>query len=401
MASINILVDKCVGCRQCLNACPFGAIKMEEMKAIILENCTLCGSCVSECRFQAINFVKDEVTVKNLSDYTGIWIFAQQKNGEVSEVVFELLGEAIKLARKLKTDVCAVILGENIEDSTKKLIAFGADKVYKIENKELKDFNDEVYAEILGQLINDYKPEIVLFGATTFGRSLAPRIASRLNTGLTADCTILEIDEEKRLLLQTRPAFGGNLMATIICPNHRPQMATVRAKVMKAIEPNFDRKGKIITLNVNIPTDLRVEILEIMDSLESIINIEEADIIVAAGRGIGNIKNIPLIEEFARVIGGAVAASRPVIDAGWLDYPHQVGQTGKTVAPKIYFALGISGAIQHLAGMSKADVIVAINNDREAPIFKVASYGIVGDLTDILPELIKTFRDKFNKIILA
>ncbi|HZK70381.1 MAG TPA: electron transfer flavoprotein subunit alpha [Clostridia bacterium] len=399
MASIDILVHKCIGCKQCLKECPFGAIKMEKKKAVILDNCTLCGSCVSACRFQAINFVKGEVIAKDLSAFKGIWIFAQQKNGKVSEVVFELLGEAIKLAEKLKTDVSAVILGESLKDATKKLITYGADKVYKIENKELKDFNDEIYADILRQLINEYKPEIVLFGATTYGRSLAPRIASKLNTGLTADCTILEIDEEKKLLLQTRPAFGGNLMATIICPNHRPQMATVRPKVMKAIEPNFNRTGHIISPKVNLRTALKVKVLDIVDIMKSEIAIEEADIIVAAGRGIGNIKNIRLIEEFAREIGGAVAASRAVIDAGWLEYPHQVGQTGKTVAPKIYFALGISGAIQHLAGMSSSDVIVAVNNDPEAPIFKIARYGIVGDLTEVLPELIRTFREKMKKTV--
>jgi electron transfer flavoprotein alpha subunit len=246
------------------------------------------------------------------------------------------------------------------------------------------------------QLVEKYKPEIVLIGATTYGRSLAPRVASRLNTGLTADCTGLEIDPEKKILLQTRPAFGGNLMATIICPNHRPQMSTVRPKVMKPLEPDFSRSGEIIQPNVVIPENLKVKVLDVVQTVCETVSLSEADIIVSGGRGLGDAKNYALVEELARVLGGAAGASRAIVDAGWVDYSHQVGQTGKTVGPKVYFACGISGAVQHLAGMSSSDIIIAINKNPDAPIFKIATFGIVGDVREILPELIKQFKERLN-----
>lgn len=262
MSSIKVLKDKCVGCKLCVNSCPFGAIKMEDRKAVILDNCTLCGSCVSTCKFNAIELLKDEVARIDTSEYRGIWVFAEQKDGVIEGVALELLGEARKLAADLNTDVSAVLLGENLEGAAKELIAYGADYVYSIDNGDLAKYNDELYADIITKLIKDKKPDIVLFGATIYGRSLAPRISSRLTTGLTADCTILEIDPEKKILLQTRPAFGGNLMATIVCPNHRPQMATVRPKVMKAMEPDYTREGKVITPDVEIPKVSRVKVLE-------------------------------------------------------------------------------------------------------------------------------------------
>ena len=241
-----------------------------------------------------------------------------------------------------------------------------------------------------------YKPEIILIGATTYGRSLAPRVSSRLNTGLTADCTGLEIDPETRNLMQTRPAFGGNLMATIICPNHRPQMSTVRPKVMKPMEPDASRTGSVIRPEVNIPVDLKVKVLDVVQTLCEKVNLTEADIIVSGGRGMGDPKNFTLIEQLAAVLGGAVGASRATVDAGWIDYSHQVGQTGKTVGPKVYFACGISGAIQHLAGMSSSDVIIAINKNPDAPIFKVATFGIVGNALEVLPELIREFKARLG-----
>ncbi|MCY6371446.1 FAD-binding protein [Clostridium ganghwense] len=394
MSSINILIDKCVGCGLCVSACPFGAIKIENKKAVILENCTLCGSCVSKCNLNAIELKKEEVKKVDTSKYKGVWVFAEQKNGNIEKVVLELLGEARKLASDLKTDVSAVLLGENLDEAEKELIAYGADYVYSIDDASLSKYNDESYSDILSELINNYNPDIFLFGATSYGRSLAPRIASRLNTGLTADCTILEIDSEKKILLQTRPAFGGNLMATIVCPNHRPQMATVRPKVMKAMEPDYSRKGEVIKPSVNIPCCTRVKILDVCTFPSEDLNLEEAEIIVAAGRGIGDSKNMKLIEELAEVLHAKIGASRAVVDEGWIDYSHQVGQTGKTVSPKFYFACGISGAIQHTAGISSSDVIIAINKDPDAPIFKIANFGIVGDIEKILPILINKFKEK-------
>ena len=395
MASIRMLLEKCVGCKICQGVCPFSAIKIIDRKAEIQDNCTLCGACVSSCKFDAIEFEKEEGgAAADISLYKDVWVFAEQKDGEAASVSLELLGEGRKLAGQLGVKLAAVLLGENMEATAKKLISYGADEVYMVDHPSLKKFNDESYADIFAQLIERYKPEIVLMGATTYGRSLAPRVASRLNTGLTADCTKLEIDMEKRLLLQTRPAFGGNLMATIICPDHRPQMSTVRPKVMKASEPDTSRNGEIIRPDVVIPEDVKVKVIDTVSTLCERVNLTEADIIVSGGRGMGDPKNFALVEELAEVLGGAVGASRATVDAGWVDYSHQVGQTGKTVGLKVYFACGISGAVQHLAGMSSSDTIIAINKDPEAPIFKAATLGIVGDVLEVLPALISEFKKR-------
>lgn len=397
MASIRIITEKCYGCGICVKACPFNAIRIIDKKAVIQENCTLCGACVSSCKFDAIEFIKDEaVAAADISAYKGVWVFAEQKEGVVANVVLELLGEGKKLADQLGEKLSAVLLGSGMEAAARKLISYGADNVYVVDHPSLEKFNDESYADIFTQLISRYKPEIVLMGATTYGRSLGPRVASRLNTGLTADCTQLEIDTERRLLLQTRPAFGGNLMATIICPDHRPQMSTVRPKVMKALDPDPSRVGEIIRPDVDIPLDTRVKVLETVTTLCEKVNLTEADIIVSGGRGLGDPGNFALVEELAQILGGAVGASRAVVDAGWVDYSHQVGQTGKTVGPKVYFACGISGAVQHLAGMSSSDTIIAINKDPDAPIFKVATFGITGDVVEVLNALISEFKKRLK-----
>jgi electron transfer flavoprotein alpha subunit len=397
MTGIEIITDKCVGCKLCVKACMFSAIDMKDKKAVINDNCTLCGACVSSCKFDAIQMEKEKARKSvDISEYKGVWVFAEQKHGVVSQVAFELLGEGRKLADTLSVPLSAVLIGNNVPKQAKKLIAYGADNVYYVEHQSVENYNDEAYTDIFVQLIEEYKPEIVLIGATTYGRSLAPRVASRLNTGLTADCTGLEIDPEERLLLQTRPAFGGNLMATIICPNHRPQMSTVRPKVMKPLEPDYSRTGEIIQPGVIIPENLKVKVLDVVQTVCETVSLSEADIIVSGGRGLGEAKNYALVEELARVLGGAAGASRAIVDAGWVDYSHQVGQTGKTVGPKVYFACGISGAVQHLAGMSSSDIIIAINKNPDAPIFKIATYGIIGDVREILPELIKQFKDKLN-----
>ncbi|MBU0634409.1 MAG: electron transfer flavoprotein subunit alpha [Candidatus Omnitrophica bacterium] len=390
--AIEILQDKCVGCRLCLKSCPYDALEMVNNIAVIKDNCIQCGACVESCKFDAIILRKHEEVSTPEDDFKDIWVFAEQKKGAIQSVVYELLGEGKKLARKRNQKLAAVLLGEKVKNEAKKLIARGADKVYLVEAAELKSYQAEIYSNVLTKLIRDYKPEIVLTGATAMGRSLIPRVAVELKTGLTADCTGLDIDEEKGILLQTRPAFGGNIMATIICPHRRPQMATVRHKVMKEAEVNSAHKGEIIALNSKeFSFKSRAKLIDIVEELEETVNLTEADIIVSGGRGVGSAENFKLIEEFAKTIGAAVGASRAAVDSGLKPYSHQVGQTGKTVCPKIYFACGISGQIQHLVGMQSSDIIVAINKDADAPIFKIATYGIVGDLFKIIPALIKQF----------
>ncbi len=393
--SIKVILDKCTSCETCVTSCPFGAIEMRDGKAFITESCTLCGACVEACEFQAIERTEEAVAtpVADLSLYKGVWVFAEQHKGEISSVALELLGEGRKLADKRKTKLSAVFIGSGIKDKTKDLIAHGADIVYVVDDPALKDFNDDSYSAVLTTLAKLHKPEIILAGATAVGRSFIPKVASTLYTGLTADCTALDIDPETGNLHQTRPAFGGNIMATIVTPNHRPQMATVRHKVMKKAEPNASRKGDVIDVQFNAQGALRTKVIKTVDELTETVNICEADIIVSGGRGLGDAKNFKLLEELAKTLGGAVAATRGAVDEGWIPYSHQVGQTGKTVCPKLYIACGISGAIQHLAGMQSSDVIVAINKDPNAPIFSVATYGIVGDALEVLPIMIRKFKE--------
>ena len=396
MASIKILTDKCIGCKKCIPVCPFGAIEIrgegKGKKAYILDNCTLCGACVNECKFQAIELIKDKEEKKDLSKYKGIWVYCEQYESDMRQVGLELLGQARNLADKLGTDVTAVIIGADVNKHADELIWHGADKVLVVEEPGLDRLHDLIYSDIMVSLINKYYPAIILLGATSFGRSLAPRVAARLETGLTADCTMLDADHE-RGLLQTRPAFGGNLMATIICPNHRPQMATVRPKVFSAPLPDHKRKGQIIMENVVLNNDSGVELLELIHGDKDSVNIGDADIIIAIGKGIGTAKNIALAEELAELLGGAVAVSRPLVDAGWYGYSHQVGQTGKTIAPKLYFACGISGAIQHVAGLA-AETVVAVNNDPDAPIFSYAHYNINADCVDFLLTTIEKVKER-------
>jgi electron transfer flavoprotein alpha subunit len=399
---IQIIQDKCTGCTLCIKACPFGAITIVKKKALIdLHKCTLCGACVDVCKFKAILLEKETAqkqSAADLSSYKGVWVFAEQKKGKVQSVSYELICKARELADKLDTYVGAVLLGHSVEDQAQELIWSGADTVYLVDYPQLANFQDEPYTTVLVELIRKYKPEIVLTGATFIGRSLVSRVAVTINTGLTADCTGLDIDTEKRLLLQTRPAFGGNIMATIITPNHRPQMSTVRHKVMALSTPDKHKKGKVIKETFHFDQlNARSKLLDVVEEVENLVNLAEADIIVSGGRGMGGPDNFKLLEEFAQVLGGAVGSSRAAVDSGWMPYSHQVGQTGRTVAPKIYFACGISGQIQHLVGMQSSKIIVAINKDPDAPIFKVATYGIVGDLFEIVPALTKEFK-KVRKV---
>ncbi|MFH1045368.1 MAG: electron transfer flavoprotein subunit alpha [Candidatus Omnitrophota bacterium] len=401
---INVLKNKCTACKLCLKACPFNAIEIKDKLAVIdLSKCTLCGACVSACKFKAIELSRDvsvshRLSDEQLSQYRDVWVFAEQKEGVVQSVVFELLGKGKELANKLGVKLCAVYLGEKVGSQLNELFWRGADIVYAVESPQLGHYLDEAYSNILSQLILEHQPEIVLCGATSLGRSLIPRVAVEISTGLTADCTGLDIDAQKRLLLQTRPAFGGNIMATIICPHHRPQMATVRHKVMPEAQVDKALKGHLVK-KLTSPEILlsRTRLLEVCKESEDTVNISEANIIVSGGRGLAGPENFRLLHELALALGGAVGASRAAVDSDWVSYAHQVGQTGKTVCPKIYIACGISGQIQHLAGMQSSEVIVAINKDPQAPIFTVATYGIVGDLFEVLPALTEKIKHALGK----
>ena len=339
----------------------------------------------------------------NLEEYKGVYIFAEQVDGKVSNIAYELIGEAKNLAEALKTDVTAVLIGSGVKGEAEKLGAYGADRVILVDDPELKEYRTEPYTHALAEVINKYKPEIVLIGATPIGRDLGPSTSARVATGLTADCTQLEIgnfpltvpagkeDTQKHnQLLMTRPAFGGNTIATIACPNNRPQMATVRPGVMQKRAKEDGRKFELVEFNPGFTPNKRyVEILEVVKKISDTVDIMNAKILVSGGRGVGSAENFKILDELAEVLGGEVSCSRAVVDAGWKPQALQVGQTGKTVRPQIYFAIGISGAIQHLAGMEDSDLIIAINKDEDAPIFDVADIGLVGDLNQIVPAFTK------------
>jgi len=380
--------DTCTLCGECIPACPFEALEIKEGRLVVLETCTLCGACVPVCPVAALSLeeVKRETSV-NPEDWRGLWVIAEQRNDKIQPWSCELLGAARGLAAKLAdTPVTAVLLGNNVEEPDS-LLKAGADEVLFVKHEALAHFGVEPYSRVITDLIREHRPEIVLGSATFIGRSLLARVAVQVKAGLTADCTGLDIDTDKRLLLQTRPAFGGNIMATIVCPEHRPQMATVRPKIMKPLEHPYDSKGEVKELTIEPPPN-RVRFLDFVADESSQVNIAAADVIVTGGRGLADPKNFALVEELADLLGGAVGASRSAVDAGWINYSHQVGQTGRTVSPKLYIALGVSGAIQHLVGMQSSDFIVAVNKDPNAPIFKVSDVGIVGDLFEVVPKLI-------------
>ncbi len=335
----------------------------------------------------------------NIEEYKGVFVYAQQVDNVLSNIAFELVGEAKKLAEPLNEKVTAVLIGYKVKDLADQLAEYGADRVILIDDPELETYRTEPYGHALSSAINEFKPDIMLIGATAIGRDLGPKVAARIHTGLTADCTQLDIGDfpmqpkegvetKHNQLLMTRPAFGGNTIATIACPNFRPQMATVRPGVMQKREPVPGAKAEIIEYNPGFEAnDCYTEILEVVKAVATTVDIQDADILISGGRGVGSPENFKILHELADAIGGTVSCSRAVVDAGWKPKALQVGQTGKTVRPKLYMAIGISGAIQHLAGMEESDLIIAINKDESAPIFEVADYGIVGDLNKVVPKL--------------
>jgi len=396
MADTPIFIDpaKCKGCKKCITACPFDALHMVGQLALLKpEECRACNACIKACPFFAISETpKIPVKASDLKDFVGVWVFAEQHHGKVLEVAYELLSTGRQLANDRGCELSAVVLGHQITDSASHLIAAGADKVFIVDQPELAEYEANVYTDALSQLIAKYKPEVVLAGATAVGRAFFAKAAVRSRTGLTADCTALSINKQTCLLHQTRPAFGGNIMATIMTPNHRPQMATVRPKVFKMTSPDPKRKGETLVEALKLVA-ASTRIVKAEHNVSSV-NIAEAEIIVAGGRGLKKAENLELLKRLAGLLGGVVGVSRACVDAGWISAAHQVGQTGKTVCPKIYLACGISGAIQHIEGMRASDTVIAVNSDANAPIFGVADLGIVGDLFEILPMLIEALETR-------
>ena len=399
-ALLKVNPDLCVGCGACVPACPFGALAMgATIVACDGDRCTGCGACVPVCPVSALSLPeKTSAGTSDLAAWKDVWIYAEQTDGHVHSITWELLGEARKLADSLGVKVGAILLGHHVDALVPQLAERGADTVYVADRPELAIFQDERHAAAIIEIVRRHRPQILLCGATAIGRSLVSRVAVTLDTGLTADCTGLAIDPATRNLHQTRPAFGGNIMATIETPRHRPQMATVRPKVMKeaAIVPGRAAETVAIDLADAI-LKARSERLAWEETEGASVNLVNANIIVSGGRGMQKPENFALLKELADVLGGGVGASRAAVDANWISYAHQVGQTGKTVCPTIYIASGISGSIQHLAGMGSSDIIVAINKDPDAPIFKHATYGIVGDALKIVPMLTAAFKRRLGK----
>lgn len=388
--AVVINKEVCRGCTRCVKSCPFEAISMQEKKAVIGAACTGCGACVASCPFGAIERVEQTGLRAELDQYHGVWVFAEQRGGKLMDVALELLGEGRRLADQIGTSLGALLLGHDVEALAGQLISYGADRVYLFDDLALASYTTDAYTEVIHSAIEKEKPEILLLGATHIGRDLGPCLAVRCGTGLTADCTRLEIDPDDKRLLQTRPAFGGNLMATIQCPNHRPQMSTVRPGVMEKCAPDAARQGQVLHMPVDLPADIcRTRVLETVRSLREMVKLTDAEVIVSGGRGLGSADGFALVEKLARRLGGVVGASRAAVDAGWIDHVHQVGQTGTTVKPKLYIACGISGAVQHLAGMQDSGYIVAINKNPLAPIFEVADCGLVGDVYQIIPAILE------------
>ncbi len=394
--AIRIDRDICAGCGSCVGSCPNGAISLQDGKAVISDGCVSCGMCVTACPLDAISSVR-EGDGRETALCDGLWVYAEQRDGVIPEVAYQLLGKGRELADAMGTELTAVVIGSGLKELDS-LIQRGADRVLAVDAPEFGTPLELPYSEALIQLIRERRPAAVLYGATAFGRAMAPRVAAALRTGLTADCTMLDIDPDTGLLRQTRPAFGGNLMATIICPEARPQMATVRPGIMKALESQPDRKGVIeYAGDVSLPELCGAVKLLSTENEAAGDNIADYDILVVAGKGIGSKKNMKYVKRLAELLHGNYGVSRPLIDAGWAEYPHQVGQTGCSVSPKLLISLGVSGAIQHLAGISGAERIVAVNTDPDAAIFNVASYAVIGDCVEFACQMIAKLEEAGEK----
>lgn len=404
---VKIDVEKCKGCSICKNVCMYDAIEIIGKKAFINENCVFCSACFESCKYDAIKISGSETALKNFSEYKGICIYLETYDNKIIDVGFELLCTGRMLADQLGVSLSAILVCKDEPVNMHEIFDFGLDRLYFAKNHVFGNNFDDVFAKALFQVLNKYKPEIFLAGATMFGRTLIPKVAAMIKTGLTADCISLAVDNNKKILLQTRPTFGGNIMATIITKNSRPQMATVRPNVMeKKVDKikTYNKNGKERSFSANHENNIiyirfdesrfktEYNLISIEKETGEKINLNDYDVIVSGGRGMGNAENFLMLKELAGLLGGVVGASRAAVDSNWISYPHQVGQTGKTVNPKIYIAVGISGAIQHLAGMQTSDTVIAINRDPNAPIFKIANYGIVGDMSDIIPKLINRIK---------
>ena len=388
--TIWIIEDKCDGCQRCIKACPYEGIEMVDGIASVTERCTSCGACIEACnKKHAIESDIKPREVPDFSDRQGIWVFAEQTNGKLAKVSLELLGKAQELAKDLGHKVSAVLLGRDVSHLIEALHGHGAENIYIVEDDVLENFRTIAYTNVIEDLILTYKPNILLMGATALGRDLAPRVSRRIGTGLTADCTELAIDPGEKLMFQTRPAFGGNVMATIVCKYASPQMATVRPGVMEA-KPCKVSSTNLIRHEVSLKEeDIRTKILESVIEKKPGTDISDAKVIVAGGRGVNGEQGFAMLRELADLLGGEVACTRLIAEQDILPPDTQVGQTGKTIRPEIYIACGISGAVQHTAGMMGSRYIIAINNDPLAPIFKLANWSIVGDVHEIVPEFIK------------
>ena len=398
MALLEIDKDKCIGCGNCVDICPFGALSLEGDKVVVNEKCTGCGACIEACPALALSLREGGGQAQeDINLYKGVWVWVEQFDGRMADVAAEILGEGRRLADLRHETLTACVMGHQVQHITREAVSFGADRIFWADDPGLAVYRTAPYAAILLHLIRLHKPEIFLLGASTRGRDLAGSVATDLYTGLTADCTGLDIDQEKGLLIQTRPAFGGNIMAMIICPNHRPQMATVRHRVFEKPPADPERKGEIIAVAPQLAEEqISTRVTDFIREIDKV-NLADARIIVSGGRGVGGPEGFEPLRKLAEVLGGTVGASRSAVDAGWISYAHQVGQTGRTVRPDLYIACGISGAVQHLAGMKTAKVIVAINKNPDAPIFTVAHYGIIGDIFQIVPALTEQFKKRLNR----
>ncbi len=392
--AVWVEVDLCSGCKRCVRACPYGGVEMREGKAHIRDRCTSCGACLQVCKEKALQTDAKPREVPDFSDRKGVWVFAEQRDGRLNSVCLELLGKAQQLGVTLNQSVSALLLGDRVQDLAGTLMEYGAETVYLAEHATLKDYRTNAYTKVIEELVKTHKPNILLMGATHVGRDLAPRVSRRVEVGLTADCTELTIDPGDGILLQTRPAFGGNVMATIANRYSRPQMATVRPGVMEAARKSGP-KGDVISHQVFLrENEIGTRVLEVVREKRKKANLAEAKVVVAGGRGVGDAAGFGILEELAAVMGGELAGTRVAVEEGWIPADRQVGQTGQSVRPELYIACGISGAIQHRAGMMNSRYIIAVNKDPRAPIFQVADWGIVGDVHDVVPEMTEAFKNK-------